>query len=362
MSKELGNYWSYLAILLLYVITLFSHALGTFFALVLIGIMLVVYEISFKSKILFERLLKMSIIVVILSISYWVYTQVIIPVIAQGIKIETILMDLIQRLIAKEFPHDIIPYYAPGYSREEFKVYAIAWAAAPSFVAASFIILLLRKLLHKKGKLKNALITDSEPPEIVDTILSISFFGLVMFSIAYASYTIGYETGQYLLVLGSMASFVPAGYVIHNILKRHGRLGKIIVPILLSMLVFLGASSPTWDPLGHPSFEVSAKVHKAYSYIESNILANLIDKNVGKGNIYYDYDLLISGGVYKDIRKVIYNIIYNNHDYSEYAGKPYSIFIINYIRIRSTYILNKTLQNNVVYFSDHHICIISMPQ
>ncbi len=325
-------------------VTVFSHPIG---ALSILPLLFFTF-ITLKRSNISNSTIKLGfVIITLITTIYWLYTHIMLIMTLQGEKAIAALQDFITMIFGQ--PEEaatgsISPYLAPGYTGEQFKIFALTWAGPIAIATITLIytgILILKRFAG-----------------LIEIIMfSASASCIIYLTVSYVSYTTGYETGQYSLAVLYYLALLTTPYIINQIMQKRKILIKVS-SLLLLILVSIGTYVPDWAPLEHQNFEVTAKMHPYVSYIERNII-NELTASKGEMTIYNDYDIDVTRGIYKGMRIILWSVINGNSTFWDYcrSGCRFAIFILKTTRLQKSSLTKEVYNVNLIYYSNCHLTI-----
>jgi hypothetical protein len=182
--------------------------------------------------------------------------------------------------------------YVPRYESERYLVNSYAWAF-PIAVSVALLLGYLTRVLTRRNRESACVIG------IVSALLATVFVGA-----SFIAYKVS-ESGQYLIPVGYFLALISSTIALSRILVGNLKI-SIVAMILLAVFIYTGTSSPSHAHLEHPEFESAAMIFRYTRYIEASLVSRMLSPQI---RVYYDYDLPISGGIYKTIRERIYLIL-----------------------------------------------------
>lgn len=226
-------------------------------------------------------------ILIILSATatiYWIYTHIINQIYHVGYSFTN---SVLSYFLPPE--HRVVsPWsYVPRYESERYMIYSYAWAFPIALSTALLLDYLVRIIAYEK------MINSMNIGEVS------AFLSSIVVGSSFLAYRIS-EGGQYLIPVGYFLALIASTIVLSKILETK-RVELLLVTIILTAIfIYTGISSPSHANLEHPEFESSAQIFRSTRYVEASIISNLLESQI---KTYYDYDLPISGGIYKTIRE-----------------------------------------------------------
>jgi len=232
---------------------------------------------------------RVGVLIAVLSVAastYWFYTHII-------NQIFHISYSFINSILSYFLPSQrevISPWaYVPRYELGGYQVYSYAWAFPVALSAALLLNYITRMLMQR---------SIARPLNTGDAS---SFLATMVVGTSFISYSIA-EGGQYFIPVGYFLALIASTIALSRILEGR-RLGMMLVTIaLLAIFIYTGISSPSHANLEHPEFESAAYIFRRTRYVEASEVSQLLSPAI---KVYYDYDLPISGGIYKTIRERI---------------------------------------------------------
>lgn len=270
-----------------------------------------------------------TVILFAMALVYWVYTHIVMKASRIG---RSFLESIISFLPAR---HEAIsPWtYVPRYESESYLVYSYAWAF-PVAVSTALLLGHLTRVLTRRNK---------ESSQIIR--VTSAFLATTIVGASFLAYKVS-ESGQYFIPLGYFLAMISSTIALSRILEKNLK-ASFAALILLALFIYTGTSSPSHANLEHPEFESAAMIHRYTRYIE----ASLVSKMLGpQSRVYYDYDLPISGGIYKTIRERIYLILQGYDPRALDQGDV--IYAIKNVRLNSKETIFFT--TSVIYRSDYY--------
>jgi hypothetical protein len=168
-------------------------------------------------------------------------------------------------------------------------VYSYAWAF-PVALSVALLLNYITRMLMQRSILRSLNTGDSS-----------SFLATMVVGASFIAYRIA-ESGQYFIPVGYFFALIASTIALSRILEGR-RLDIILTTIaLLAIFIYTGMSSPSHAHLEHPEFESAAQIFRYTRYVEASEISQQLSPTI---KVYYDYDLPISGGIYKTIRERI---------------------------------------------------------
>jgi len=280
-----------------------------------------------------SRRIRLAVLItIIVTLAYWIHTYLVTLVARQGTMFYSVVSTYLSGETGLGGGEAI---YVPNYFRQGQEFSAYSWSIPAALSAALTIYVIYQLVKRRKFDPKQSFI-----------ILS-AFFGLLLLFFTFLSYSVGPEPGEYLLSVSYLLLLPSAAMVVAKLL-HFKKISAILVTLLVALSVLMGMYSPTWAPLEHPEFEATAKIHPFHVYVESNTVTPLISNET---TVYYDYDFLISSGLYKPTRNILYEI-FEGEDPAQFAEPPMTLFGVKIERLSQCPSL---LTKDVVYSSGYHI-------
>lgn len=273
-----------------------------------------------------------TVILFAVALIYWVYTHIVMKVSHTGISfLESIIGYLPVRHEAIS-PWTYVPRYESG-SSESYLVYSYAWAF-PVAVSTALLLSYLTRVLTRRNK---------ESSQIIG--VTSAFLATTIVGAGFLAYKVS-ESGQYFIPLGYFLAMISSTIALSRILERNLK-ASFTALILLALFIYTGTSSPSHANLEHPEFESAAKIHRHTRYIEASLVSKMLDP---QSKVYYDYDLPISGGIYKTIRERLYLVLQGYDPRALDQGDV--IYAIKNARLNSKETIFFT--TSVIYRSDYY--------
>jgi len=278
---------------------IFDHG-STVVTSLLLFVALMIYDRMIKGygrgkDIAWERLTMPALILLSSTLTYWISTYIFYTVTSLGVKFANSLLSYFAIGGGQTTLEYTFWGYSTRYVKEEYRVFSYAWAYTPA-VSTAILLFFLVKLLSR-SKLDNA---TQNVLMYVHGVLG-SLIALMSFTAYQMS-----EAGQYWITVGYYFTSIAAGLATYNIISRSRKVFALVALILSTVFIVLGAYSPAHAPLEHPDFEAAAYIFRYPHYVEANLIGKVMG---GYFNVYSDYDLPLSGGLYKPIREKIYAIL-----------------------------------------------------
>jgi hypothetical protein len=270
-----------------------------------------------------------AVILFAMALMYWVYTHIVMQASRIGI---SFLESIIGYLPAR---HEAIsPWtYVPRYESESYLVYSYAWAF-PVAVSTALLLSYLTRVLTRRNK---------ESSQIIG--VTSAFLATTIVGASFLAYKVS-ESGQYFIPLGYFLAMISSTIALSRILERNLK-ASFATLILLALFIYTGTSSPSHANLEHPEFESAAMIHRYIRYIEASLVSKMLDP---QSRVYHDYDLPISGGIYKTIRERLYLILQGYDPRALDQGDV--IYAIKNARLNSKETIFFT--TSVIYRSDYY--------
>jgi len=276
---------------------------------------------------------RVGIITVILFVSasvYWIYTHIVMRISHIG----TSFMESIASYLLPAQQGVISPWtYVPRYESGGYLVYSYAWAF-PVAVSAALLLGYLTRVLTRRNRESDRVIG------IVSALLATVFVGA-----SFIAYKVS-ESGQYFIPVGYFLALISSTIALSRILVRNLKI-SIAAMILLAVFIYTGTSSPSHANLEHPEFESTAMIFRYTRYIEASLVSRILSPQI---RVYYDYDLPVSGGIYKGIRERVYLILQGYDPRALDQGNV--VYAIKNVRLNGKETIFST--TSLVYRSDYY--------
>jgi hypothetical protein len=276
---------------------------------------------------------RVGIITVILLVTasmYWIYTHIVMEISHIG----TSFMESIASYLLPAQQGVISPWtYVPRYESEGYLVYSYAWAF-PVAVSVALLLGYLTRVLTRRNRESARVIG------IVSALLATVFVGS-----SFIAYKVS-ESGQYFIPVGYFLALISSTIALSRILVRNLKI-SIVAMILLAVFIYTGTSSPSHADLEHPEFESAAMIFRYTRYIEASLVSRILSPQI---RVYYDYDLPVSGGIYKGIRERVYLILQGYDPRALDQGNV--VYAIKNVRLNGKETIFST--TSLVYRSDYY--------
>jgi len=295
---------------------IFEHG-STVVTSLLLFIALMIYDRVIKGyghgkDIAWPRLIVPALILLSSTLTYWISTYIFYSVTSLGVKFVNSLLSY----FAVGGEQVTLEYtfwgYSTRYVKEEYRVFSYAWAYTPAVSAAILLIFLVKLLFRSK--------LDNATHNVLMYVHGV--LGSLIVLMSFATYQMS-EAGQYWITVGYYLTSIAAGLATYNIISRSRKVFVLVALILSTAFIVLGAYSPAHAPLEHPDFEDAAYIFRYPHYVEADLIGKVMG---GYFNVYGDYDLPLSRGLYKPIRERIYAIL-EGFDPRAVVGSHALIFI-----------------------------------
>ena len=261
---------------------------------------------------------------------YWIYTHIVMQIAHIG----TSFMESIASYFLPAQQGVISPWtYVPRYESEGYLVHSYAWAF-PVAVSAALLLGYLTRVLTRRNRESDRVIG------IASALLATVFVGA-----SFIAYKLS-ESGQYFIPVGYFLALISSTIALSRILVRNLKI-SIVAMVLLAVFIYTGTSSPSHANLEHPEFESAAMIFRYTRYIEASLVSRILSPQI---RVYYDYDLPVSGGIYKGIRERVYLILQGYDPRALDQGNV--VYAIKNVRLNGEETIFST--TSLVYRSDYY--------
>lgn len=330
------------------IVGVFAHAIAPITLIGLFAVSSLIPRLKFNSIKGVDKVLKITLLI---SLAYWFNTYLAILIFGNANSLYDAGFKFVNMLLGGQAVEairgtTISNLIAPGYSDPSFRIFSYTWAV-PLAITASLTLALIFFFLRKKPT--ESVLSGAKINLGFSSAISSIFF----MAYAYSGYVIGSGSGQYLLPVAYFLSMLSSVIAIGLALEKYKIFPVIIIVLLLATMVAMGSYSPEYAYIEHPNFEVAATIHPYATYIQSNNLLGLLKQN--NITMYSDYDIALSSYVqYKDVRQIIYSILYGQSTFRDYEQ---ALFILKITRLQQEAVLNQSSISDIVYMSDTHLLI-----